>query len=118
MPIPFVADTGTTDRFAAPVFRRKFAFLKLLLHPIDVRAGQIDLVDRDHDLHVVAAFAWLIASIVCGIIPSSAATTSTTMSVTFAPRARIAVKAAWPGRVEKRDARSPCNRRCRLRCAA
>ena len=29
--------------------------------------------------------------------PSSAATTSTTMSVTFAPRARIAVKASWPG---------------------
>ena len=29
--------------------------------------------------------------------PSSAATTSTTMSVTCAPRARIAVNAAWPG---------------------
>jgi hypothetical protein len=29
-----------------------------------------------------AALAWLIASIVCGITPSSAATTSTTMSVT------------------------------------
>ena len=41
-----------------------------------------------------AALAWLIASIVCGIKPSSAATTSTTMSVTFAPRARMAVKAA------------------------
>ena len=44
-----------------------------------------------------AALAWLIASTVCGITPSSAATTSTTMSVTLAPRARIAVKAAWPG---------------------
>ena len=29
--------------------------------------------------------------------PSSAATTSTAMSVTFAPRARIAVNASWPG---------------------
>jgi len=29
--------------------------------------------------------------------PSSAATTNTTISVTEAPRARIAVKAAWPG---------------------
>ena len=29
--------------------------------------------------------------------PSSAATTSTTMSVTSAPRARIAVNASWPG---------------------
>ena len=44
-----------------------------------------------------AAFAWLIASTVCGMTPSSAATTSTTMSVTLAPRARMAVKAAWPG---------------------
>ena len=30
--------------------------LKLLLDPIDVRAGQIDLVDRDHDLHVRRGF--------------------------------------------------------------
>ena len=45
----------------------------------------------------LAALAWLIASTVCGMTPSSAATTSTTMSVTLAPRARIAVKAAWPG---------------------
>ena len=37
------------------------------------------------------------ASTVCGIAPSSAATTSTTTSVALAPRARIAVKAAWPG---------------------
>ena len=44
-----------------------------------------------------AALAWRIASIVCGMTPSSAATTSTTMSVTLAPRARIAVNAAWPG---------------------
>jgi hypothetical protein len=44
-----------------------------------------------------AALAWLIASIVCGCTLSSAATTSTTMSVTLAPRARIAEKASWPG---------------------
>ena len=44
-----------------------------------------------------AALVWLIASIVCGFRPSSAATTSTTMSVTLAPRARISVKASWPG---------------------
>ena len=44
-----------------------------------------------------AAFAWAIASFVCGITPSSAATTRMTMSVAFAPRARIAVKASWPG---------------------
>ena len=44
-----------------------------------------------------AALAWLIASTVCGMTPSSAATTSTTISVTLAPRARMALKAAWPG---------------------
>ena len=45
----------------------------------------------------LAAFAWLIASSVWGITPSSAATTMTAMSVTRAPRARIEVNASWPG---------------------
>jgi hypothetical protein len=45
----------------------------------------------------LAARAWLIASIVCGMTASSAATTRTTMSVALAPRARIDVKASWPG---------------------
>ncbi len=44
-----------------------------------------------------AARAWLIASCVCGITPSSAATTNTAMSVQLAPRARIAVNASCPG---------------------
>ena len=43
-----------------------------------------------------AALAWSSASTVCGITPSSAATTSTAMSVICAPRARIAVNASWP----------------------
>ena len=44
-----------------------------------------------------AARAWSMASMVWGMTPSSAATTSTTMSVASAPRARMAVKASWPG---------------------
>ncbi|MCY1556001.1 hypothetical protein D9M68_927080 [compost metagenome] len=44
-----------------------------------------------------AALACLMDSIVCGITPSSAATTSTAMSVAWAPRARMAVNASWPG---------------------
>ena len=44
-----------------------------------------------------AARACLIASIVCGMMLSSAATTRITISVTWAPRARIAVNASWPG---------------------
>ncbi len=41
-----------------------------------------------------AAWAWFSASTVCGMTPSSAATTSTAMSVTWAPRARMAVNAS------------------------
>ena len=41
-----------------------------------------------------AAFACCIASTVCGLIPSSAATTRTTISVTLDPLALISVKAA------------------------
>jgi hypothetical protein len=44
-----------------------------------------------------AALAWSIASTVWGFTPSSAATTSTTMSVALAPLALRAVKASWPG---------------------
>jgi hypothetical protein len=53
-----------------------------------------------------AARAWLIASTVCGLTPSSAATTSTAMSVTAAPRARIWVNASWPGVSMKVTSRS------------
>ena len=44
-----------------------------------------------------AAFAWLIASTVCGMRPSSAATTRIAISVELAPRIRIAVNASCPG---------------------
>ena len=44
-----------------------------------------------------AALAWLMDSMVWGMMPSSAATTRMAMSVDFAPRARMEVKAAWPG---------------------
>jgi hypothetical protein len=47
------------------------------------------------------------ASTVCGITPSSAATTRTTMSVTLAPRARMSVKASWPGVSRKTTFRVP-----------
>ena len=44
-----------------------------------------------------AACAWLIASTVCGMTLSSAATMMIATSVTAAPRARMAVKASCPG---------------------
>ena len=46
---------------------------------------------------MLAALAWLIDSTVWGMMPSSAATTRIAMSVTMAPRARMEVKASWPG---------------------
>ena len=46
---------------------------------------------------ISAALAWLMDSTVWGMMPSSAATTRMAMSVIMAPRARMAVKASWPG---------------------
>ena len=54
-----------------------------------------------------AALAWSMASTVCGITPSSAATTRTTTSVTLAPRARMRVNASWPGVSRKTTFRLP-----------
>ena len=54
-----------------------------------------------------AALAWSTASRVCGFTPSSAATTITAMSVTWAPRARMAVNASWPGVSRKVISLSP-----------
>ena len=45
----------------------------------------------------LALLAWSMASIVCGITPSSAATTKITISVTSAPRSRMFENAACPG---------------------
>ena len=44
-----------------------------------------------------ATWAWLIASLVWGMMLSSAAITMIATSVILAPRALIAVKASWPG---------------------
>ena len=46
---------------------------------------------------ISAALAWLMDSTVWGMMPSSAATTRMATSVIMAPRARMAVKASWPG---------------------
>ena len=46
---------------------------------------------------ILAALAWFMDSMVCGMMPSLAATTRMAISVTDAPRARMEVKASWPG---------------------
>ena len=66
---------------------------QLLLHPVGSASG-LSILFTATMIGTFAAFAWSIASSVCGITPSSAATTTTTMSVIFAPRARIRVNAS------------------------
>ena len=60
---------------------------ELLAHTLRIGAGLVDLVDRDDDRHLGRAWRGRSPPCVCGMTPSSAATTSTAMSVTFAPRA-------------------------------
>ena len=57
-------------------------------------ALSLSILFRATTIGTSAARAWLIASMVWGITPSSAATTRTTTSVTSAPRWRILVNAA------------------------
>ena len=84
------------ERLAAHRFDDDLVLQQLGADALRVGVRLVDLVDGDDDRHP-AALAWLIDSIVCGMTPSSAATTSTTMSVAWAPRARMAVNASWPG---------------------
>ena len=93
MPSPVLADTGTngtsppkssgtTDSATSSPFRRSRLAPGLSILFIATISGTL------------AALAWAMASLVCGITPSSAATTRITRSVAVAPRARIAVNAA------------------------
>ena len=63
-------------------------------HPLLVLVGQIDFIEAATTIGTLPSRAWLKASTVWGMTPSLAATTSTAMSVTFAPRARISPNAA------------------------
>ena len=88
-----VLDRAGADDFgvAAPFDRVEFVFRELTEDSLDVRVGGLALstLFKAMTMGTPAALAWLIDSTVWGMTPSSAATTSTTMSVTWAPRARI-----------------------------
>ncbi|GIX22157.1 MAG: hypothetical protein KatS3mg121_0940 [Gammaproteobacteria bacterium] len=95
-PCPVRADTGTN--MTSPP--QSSGINSYLLSACLTRSGSasgLSILLTATTIGTPAALACSIASTVCGITPSSAATTSTTMSVTRAPRARIAVNAAWPG---------------------
>ena len=93
MPAPVRAETCTNS--VSPPQSSGITFC--LARSLRTRSGSASLLSillTATTIGTPAARACWIASMVCGITPSSAATTSTTMSVTLAPRARIAVNAA------------------------
>ncbi len=95
-PSPLIAETGT--KISSPP--HSSATTSSLASSARTRSGSASGLSILLTATIKGTFAaracWM-ASLVCGITPSSAATTSTTMSVAWAPRARIAVKAACPG---------------------
>ena len=80
------------EHLAAELLDDELVLQQFLAHPLGLASGRSILLMATM-IGTSAALAWRIASTVCSMMPSSAATTSTTMSVTLAPRARIAVKA-------------------------
>ncbi len=94
--MPVLADTGITGE-SPPNSSGTTPWVSSSCFTLSGFASCLSILFSATTSGTFAALAWLIASMVCGMTPSSAATTSTTMSVTLAPRARIAVKASWPG---------------------
>ena len=89
----FLADTSTMTVVPpqASGTRPRSASSRLTLSGL---APGLSILFTATTIGTLAAFAWLTASRVCGMTPSSAATTRTTTSVTLAPRDRIIVKAS------------------------
>ena len=96
MPWPVLADTGTNGE-SPPKSSGTTCSATSSLFTRSTLASGLSILFIATTIGTPAALAWWIASLVCGITPSSAATTRITMSVALAPRARIAVNAAWPG---------------------
>ena len=85
------------NRVAAPFLAHEVILGELLLDAVGVRAHGVHLVDRHDDGDVRRLGVVDALSTVWGMMPSSAATTRMAISVTMAPRARMEVKASWPG---------------------
>ena len=92
-PIPFFAEISCDWYLPPHSSTRKFipANSSLILSGLAVGLSTLFIANT---IGTPAAIAWLIASFVCGITLSSAATIIIAISVTFAPRARIAVNAS------------------------
>ena len=96
IPAPVFADTGTIIVSPPQSSARSSYSLSCCLTLSRFAAGLSTLFIATI-IETSAALAWFMASTVCGITPSSAATTIIATSVTFAPRALMAVNASCPG---------------------
>ena len=96
MPLPVRADTGM-QAVSPP---HSSAIRPYLVRSSITRSGLavgLSILLMATITLTLAALAWLMDSMVWGMMPSSAATTRTAMSVMLAPRARMEVKASCPG---------------------
>ena len=96
MPVPDLAETST-NMVSPPNSSATRPYSVSWVRTLVGSAPSLSILFTATTIGTSAACAWLRASMVCGMTPSSAATTSTAMSVTWAPRARMAVNASWPG---------------------
>ena len=96
MPSPVCADTGA-KMVLPPQSSGISSYSDNSCFTLSIFALGLSILLMATMISTPAAFAWLIASTVCGITPSSAATTKMAMSVALAPRIRIAVNASCPG---------------------
>ena len=93
MPIPCNAETST-NIVSPPKSSATSPYSVNWLRTFVGSAPSLSTLFTATTIGTCAAWAWFNASMVCGLTPSSAATTKIAMSVTSAPRARIAVKAS------------------------
>ena len=92
-PIPFFAEISCDWYFPPQSSTSMLRFASSSLMRFGSAVGLSHLLNAN-TMGTPAAIAWLIASFVCGITLSSAAMMMITISVIFAPRARMAVKAS------------------------
>ena len=96
MPMPVRAETG----MQATSPPQSSVMMPYLVRPSITRSGLavgLSILFMATMSLTLAALAWLMDSTVWGMMPSSAATTRTAISVMLAPRARMEVNASWPG---------------------
>ena len=94
--VPFLAEIGTAIVLPPHSSTSRLCFDRSCRTISTLASGRSILLIA-MIIGTLAARAWSMASTVCGMTRSSAATTRTTISVTCAPRARMAVNASWPG---------------------